>query len=156
MFPIDYTITFSIGAIVGFCVRMVIEDKIIRKRDKDKRYADAFNTFAQSFNSAIHMIDQKKEISYVIAYLELSKHRDAMLNFIHFLEGKSKDRFNDKWTQYENKCEEIEEHGKTVKIADGLPGLFEFAHDPVEVQQDQTYKEELKCLIQELLKTAQR
>jgi len=156
MFPIDYTITFSLGAIVGFCVRMVIEDKIIRRRDKDKRYEDAYTIFAQAFNTAFHLIDQKDETSYAIVYSELPKHRDAMFNFAHVPQGDSKDRFKKKWIEYESKCKEIEEHGKTIAIADGFPGLFEFANDSVELLRDKTNKDEMKKLIEGLLKTVKK
>jgi hypothetical protein len=156
MAAIEYTITFSVGAVVGFCIRMVIEDKIIRRRDKDKRYEDAYNIFAQAFNQAIHMIDKKEETSYAIVYYELPKQREAMLNFAHLPQGKIKNNFMEKWVEYENKCKEIEKHGSSIAIADGFPGLFEFENDPVELQRDNTNKEKMKILIEDLLKVARK
>lgn len=156
MVAIEYTITFSVGAIVGFCIRMVIEDKIIRRRDKDKRYEEAYNIFAQAFNLAIHLIDQKDETSYAIVYSEFPKHREAMLNFAHFPQGKIKNNFVEKWVEYENKCKEIEEHGSNIAIADGFPGFFEFENDPVELQRDKTNKMDMKNLIEDLLKVARK
>jgi len=156
MIAIEYTITFSVGAIVGFCIRMFIEDKVIRKRDKDKRYEDAFNVFAQAFNSAIHLIDINVDTSYAIVYHELPKHRDAMLKFAHLPLGKSKKNFIEKWAEYENKCKEIEKHGSDIAIADGFPGLFEFENDQVELQRDNNNKQEIKKLIEELLKVVMK
>jgi len=156
MVVIEYTITFSVGAIVGFCIRMIIEDKIIRRRDKDKRYEDAYNIFAQAFNQAIHLIGQKDETSYSIVYSEFPRHRDAMLNFAHFPQGKIKNNFVGKWSEYENECKEIEEHGSKIAIADGFPGLFEFKNDPVELQRDRTNKKDMKKLIEALLQAARK
>lgn len=147
-------ITLPIGATIGYFVRICIEDKVIRRREKDKRHEDAYNVFAQAFNLALHSLEQKDEISYVIVYSGLPKHREAMLNFAHILQGGSKDSFRTKWTEFENKCKEIETHGKTITISDGLPGLIEFADDPEELQRDRDYKKELKKLIKELLTIA--
>jgi len=156
MIAIEYTITFSIGAIVGFCIRMFIEDKVIRKRDKDKRYEDAFNVFAQAFNSAIHLIDKDMDTSYAIVYHEFPKQREAMLKFAHLPLGKIKKNFIEKWAEYETKCKEIEKHGGDIAIADGLPGLFEFANDQIELERDNKNKQEIKKLIEELLKVAMK
>lgn len=132
------------------------------KANKRKFIHEAFKEFEKTFTPALHLLDDPKQTSYVIVHDKFPKHEAAMLVFEHILEGESKDRFKAKWTEYKNKCEEIRQYGYSIYLGEecGPPsmGLLEHIQDRrgnlIEIEQDKTYKQELRGLIDELLNIA--
>lgn len=88
-----------------------------------------------------------------------------MLNFEHILRGnKTEAKFKARWTEYKNKCEEVRLHGYSIYLGEeqGPPpiGILESIRDRqgnlIEIEPDKEYKQELRNLINELLKIARR
>jgi hypothetical protein len=146
-----------IGLLLGFLYWL---DK--RKDPQRKLSHDAFKSFEQTFSPALYLLDDPRQTSYVIIVDELPKHEAAMLAFKHILEGKRKDRFMAKWTEYIDKCEKIRKYGYNICLGEdaGPPtiGILEHIKDHqgnlTEIETDNANKQELKNIIKELIQIA--
>jgi hypothetical protein len=146
-----------IGLLLGFLYWL---DK--RREPQRKLSHDAFKSFEQTFTPALHLLDDPRQTSYVIIADEIPKHKAAMLDFEHVLEGSCKDRFKAKWTEYLNKCEEIRQYGYNICLGEdgGSPtiGILEHIKDRqgnlIEIEPDKANKQELKRIVKELIEIA--
>lgn len=141
------TILVALGGIWAYTYQM-----------EKKHFFDNLMAFTKEFNSALYILSYGKKSSYFIVFTEFSLHHAAMLNFMHVKKGNRRSRFNNKWTEYENKCKEIRDYGKSSALGedDEFPEDFMIAESPQELQRDKDNKKALECLIQDLLKTAKR
>lgn len=135
-----------------------------KRRDPQRKLShDTFNSFKQTFTTALHLLDDPQQTSYITIADEFPKHEAAMLAFEHILSGKkTENRFKTKWTQYKNKYEEIKQYGYSIYLGEksGPPpmGIIESIRDHqgnlIEIEPDKAYKQELKRLINELIEIA--
>jgi len=145
-------LTFPIGAIIGYFIRLFVEDKIIRKRDRDNRYAEAYNAFAKVFTPALRLLEDPSNITYHIILNELPMHEDAMFDFVHIIrDTKRENPFRKKWSEYKDKCERIKKYSMSTALDGDFPDLFELDKKTVK-----DFNEELKQLIIDLLKIAKK
>lgn len=147
---ITIAITLPIGAVIGYFLRQCIEDKIIRKRDRDNRYALAFNEFSKDFTVALHRLDKAEERADEIIRDEFPRHKDAFFKFEHMMRG-SKDeiRFKQKWKEYDAKQERIYKYVWSGAPASDFPELV--ASDGYRAKD---FNQILKKLIEELINIA--
>ncbi len=151
-YMVEITITFSVGAVAGYFFRLCIEDKIIRKRDRDNRYALAYNAFSKAFTPALHLLDDPNQMTHDIIREECPQHEAAIFDFEHMVSGtKNEVRFKEKWSEYKNKCERIKKYTWSDPPITDFPDLIE--SDGVTVKD---FNKELKQLINELLEIARR
>ena len=136
-------ILVAAGAIAGFLYWLY------HKREPRRQ---EIRKLEQFFTPTLNLLKgEDQRLVYAIIHTAFPNHLNARINF------KGTDGFNDKWTEYKNKYEEIKAHGKTLALGDdGIPAYFEIENDKEELQRNQKYKEELKCLIEELLEAAKK
>lgn len=147
---IEITIPFSVGTVAGYFFRLFIEDKIIRKRDRDNRFALTYNAFSKEFSAALHRLDNPEERADDIIREEFPRHKDAFFNFEHMVRGsKCEIRFKEKWKEYETKCERIYKYVWGKAPTSDFPELLE--PDGVTAKD---FNKGLKRLIHELLEIA--
>ena len=146
-----------LGFLIGFLYWL---DK---RRDPQRKLShDAFKSFEQTFTHALHLLNDQRQTSYIVVHDEFPNHEKAMLNFEHFLDKKRKIRFKAKWTEYKNKCKEIEQYGYSICLGEegGPPtmGILEHIKDRqnnlIEIEPDKMFKRDLHHLISELFRIA--
>lgn len=60
-----------------------------KRRDPQRKLShDTFNSFKQTFTTALHLLDDAHQTSYITIADEFPKHEAAMLTFEHILRGK--------------------------------------------------------------------
>lgn len=112
--------------------------------------------FSQAFTLALKLLNDPTLTSYLVVRLESQKHYSAMLAFAHNLEGVAQKRFTSAWNRYEQKYKEVENYGVSIALSELPVQLFEIKRDPEELKRDQTYKEDIKRLIKDLIKAAKK
>lgn len=144
---ITFALTLPLGAVIGYFLRQWIEDKIIRKRDRDNRYVLAYNTFSKAFTPALYRFDNPNEITPSIISEEFPIHEAAILDFEHMVRGtKNEIRLKENWTAYKNKCQRMKNYMWGDAPISDFHDLLE--SDGVTVKD---FNKELKQLIHQLL-----
>ena len=78
----------------------IVVHRLALWRNRRDEYLRDYATFSGAFDHAIEQIKSKGTTLNILILGEYPKHEVAMSAFIHHLKGKRKQRFQDKWNEY--------------------------------------------------------
>jgi hypothetical protein len=104
----------KLAATLGGCLTLLAAYRLTLSGNIKAHSIKDFNAAAETFRNAFTAMQQNISIysTSALLFIQFPLHDTARINFVHYLKGKERRRFDKAWQKYEQTCKEVKSNAK--------------------------------------------